>query len=406
MTITYNDPSGGTPSDIGPQATLHKYEKQALISARRKQYLHEIAPSAKAIPRNMGKTIVQDVYIPILDDANTFSEGLDTTGTASAGNLYGSSKNTAVIQGKLPIVAEGVDRVNRVGLTRKQVSANLTRFGMFMEWTDEAEWFDSDASLVSHFSTELVNAACKVSEDVLMMHLLSGAQTVRYCGNATSLGTTVGGDGTTVVPSEVTYRDIQALSIMLDEADTPKSFKMYTGTNLTDTRTIGTARPMFIGTELQPTVEKMVDSHSAPAFIPVHKYAAGGAVLNGEIGTLYHFRVVVHPDMQHKEGGNVPVGGADGYQYIDNSGITPPTPSKFKAFPMLVTGDESFATIGFQTTQNGTKFNIIIQKPGAKAANLQNPYGNKGFSSINWWYATLIQRPERLGLIWTVAKVL
>ena len=48
MTITYNDPNGNpaVPSDIGPQATLHKYEKQALISARRKQYLHEIAPSA------------------------------------------------------------------------------------------------------------------------------------------------------------------------------------------------------------------------------------------------------------------------------------------------------------------------------------------------------------------------
>ena len=37
---------------------------------------------------------------------------------------------------------------------------------------------------------------------------------------------------------------------------------------------------------------------------------------------------------------------------------------------------------------------------------MDNPYGNKGFSSIQWWYATLIQRPERLGLILTVAPVL
>ena len=75
MTITYNAPPG-SPSDIGPQAVLQKYEKQALIEARQKQYLHELAPSAKSIPRNMGKTIVQDLYVPILDDRNTYAEGL------------------------------------------------------------------------------------------------------------------------------------------------------------------------------------------------------------------------------------------------------------------------------------------------------------------------------------------
>ena len=73
---------------------------------------------------------------------------------------------------------------------------------------------------------------------------------------------------------------------------------------------------------------------------------------------------------------------------------------------MLVVGDDAFATVGFQTTQNGTKFQIIVNKPGAGMATLDNPYGNKGFSSIQWWYATLIQRPERLGLILTVAPVL
>ena len=400
MTITYNAPPG-TPSDIGPQATLHKYEKQALIEARHKQYLHELAPNAKSIPRNMGKTIVQDLYVPILDDRNTYAEGLAADGvTVVAGNLYGSSKDIATITSKLPVITENGGRANKVGLTRVQRSATLTRLGMFLEWTDEAEQFDSDASLVSHFSTELVNAACKISEDMLMMHLLTSAQTIRYAGSATSRGTVTGEGG--AAASLVKYRDIQALSIMLDNAETPKSFKMYTGTNLTDTRTIGSARPMFIGTELQPTVENMLDSNNQPAFIPVHKYAAGGAVLNGEIGTLYHFRVVVHPDMQSwSDGASLAVNGENnGYLYSDAA------TDKYKVFPMLVVGDDAFATVGFQTTQNGTKFNIIINKPGRQMADLTNPYGTKGFSSIQWWYATLVQRPERLGLILTVAPVL
>lgn len=400
MTITYNAPPG-SPSDIGPQAVLLKYEKQALIEARQKQYLHELAPSAKSIPRNMGKTIVQDLYVPILDDRNTYAEGLAADGvTVQAGNLYGSSKDVAAITAKLPLITENSNRPNRVGLTRLQRSATITRLGMFMEWTDEAEQFDSDSMLVSHFSTELVNAACKISEDMLMMHLLAGAQTIRYSGAATSRATVTGEGG--AAASLVKYADVQALSIMLDTAETPKSFKMYTGTNLTDTRTIGSARPMFIGTELQPTVEKMLDANAQPAFVPVHKYAAGGAILNGEIGTLYHFRVVIHPDMQSwSDGANLTVNGtSNGYLYADLA------TDKYRVFPMLVVGDDAFATVGFQTTQNGTKFNIIINKPGAGMATLDNPYGNKGFSSIQWWYATLIQRPERLGLILTVAPVL
>ena len=400
MTITYNAPPG-TPSDIGPQAVLLKYEKQALIENRHKQYLHELAPSAKSIPRNMGKTIVQDLYVPILDDRNVYAEGLAADGvTVIAGNLYGSSKDVAAITAKLPLITENTNRANKVGLTRVQRTATITRLGMFLEWTDEAEQFDSDSSLVSHFSTELVNAATKISEDMLMMHLLAGAQTIRYAGSATSRGTITGEGG--AAASLVKYKDIQALSIMLDNAETPKSFKMYTGTNLTDTRTIGSARPMFIGTELQPTVENMLDSNSQPAFVPVHKYAAGGAILNGEIGTLYHFRVVVHPDMQSwSDGASLAVNGTNnGYLYADL--VT----DKYRVFPMLVVGDDAFATVGFQTTQNGTKFQIIINKPGASMATLENPYGNKGFSSIQWWYATLIQRPERLGLILTVAPVL
>lgn len=400
MTITYNAPPT-TPSDIGPQATLHKYEKAALIEARTKQYLHQIAPSAKSIPRNMGKTIVQDLYVPILDDRNVYAEGLAPDGTTVvSGNLYGSSRDIATITSRLPVIGEGAGRANKVGLTRLQRTATITRLGMFLEWTDEAEQFDSDSQLVSHFTTELTNAACKVSEDLLQMHLLAGAQTIRYAGAATSRNTITGEGG--AAASLVKYQDVQALSIMLDKADCPKSFKMFTGTQLTDTRTVGSSRPMFIGTELQPVVEKMQDSHGAPAFIPVHKYAAGGAVLNGEIGALYHFRVVVHPEMQHwSDGANLTsAGNGNGYQFLDA------TQDTYKVFPMLVVGDDSFATVGFQTTHNGTKFNIIINKPGASMADLSNPYGNKGFSSINWWYATLIQRPERLGLILTVAPVL
>ena len=54
---------------------------------------------------------------------------------------------------------------------------------------------------------------------------------------------------------------------------------------------------MYVGTELIPTLERMVDFHGEPAFIPVQRYAAGGTVMTGEEGSSWNFRIVVVPEM-------------------------------------------------------------------------------------------------------------
>lgn len=42
--------------------------------------------------------------------------------------------------------------------------------------------------------------------------------------------------------------------------------------------------------------------------------------------------------------------------------------------------------------------------PGEKTADFADPYGQKGFSSMLWWYGTMIMRPERLAVVKTVAR--
>ena len=49
------------------------------------------------------------------------------------------------------------------------------------------------------------------------------------------------------------------------------------------------------------------------------------------------------------------------------------------------------------------KFKIITKMPGEKTADRTDPYGETGFSSIKWYYGVLVLRPERLGMIKTVA---
>ena len=51
------------------------------------------------------------------------------------------------------------------------------------------------------------------------------------------------------------------------------------------------------------------------------------------------------------------------------------------------------------------KFKIITKMPGEGTADRTDPFGETGFSSIKWWYGTMILRPERLAVIKTVARI-
>lgn len=278
---------------------------------------------------------------------------------------------------------------NRVGYTRIDLEGTIQKMGFFHEFTQDSLDFDSDEMLYEHMSREMVNGAHEITEDVLQIDLINNAGVVKYAGDAVST-ITVGADDV------VTYSDLLKLSIDLDNNRCPKNTKIISGTRLTDTRTLPASRLMYIGSELQPTLEAMVDLHGNPAFIPVHKYAAGTNVLNGEIGSVGHFRIIVVPEMLKWEGGGADATGNTTH-YV--------TGTNFDVFPMLVVGSESFSTIGFQTDGKTVKFKMMVKKPGEATADKTDPYGESGFSSIKWWYGFLAERTERLALIKTAANM-
>jgi hypothetical protein len=51
------------------------------------------------------------------------------------------------------------------------------------------------------------------------------------------------------------------------------------------------------------------------------------------------------------------------------------------------------------------KFSVMTKMPGKDTRIATIPYGETGFSSIKWYYGILIKRPERIGLIKTVAPI-
>lgn len=315
-----------------------------------------------------------------------------------SGNLYGSSKDVGTISGRMPTLTEEGGRVNRVGFVRVERSGTLQEHGFFTEFSEDSLTFDTDSDLYGHMSREMVTGANQIVEDLLQIDLLNAAGTVIYCGTATSDATTTG-EGAD--PSIVTYEDLKRLQIILDDNRTPKNTKIIKGSTMNDTATVNAARIMYIGSELQTTVENMVQtigSTQVPAFIPVRKYADAATILNGEIGTVGDFRIVVVPNMMRWSGkGASALGTSLGYSE---------TAGRYDIFPMLVVGSESFATVGLQSSGKAggkMKFKIIVKKPGEEMATVQDPYGKIGFSSITFYHGFIALRPERIGLVKTVA---
>ena len=83
MSQTYNDPKGGTASDIGSQIRTDYFHKKALVEAAKEQYFGQLA-DVTAMPKNMGKTIKRFHYMPILDARNVNDQGINAAGTVIA----------------------------------------------------------------------------------------------------------------------------------------------------------------------------------------------------------------------------------------------------------------------------------------------------------------------------------
>lgn len=390
----------GTNSSVGEQIRKDYYNKQALIEAVREQYFQPLA-DVTAMPKHFGKTIKKYHMLPLLDDRNVNDQGIDAAGaTIADGNLYGSSKDIGTINSKLPLLSETGGRVNRVGYSRLVLEAALENLGFFHEFTDEALNFDTMDDLYQHLSRELVRGASEITEDVLQIDLLNGAGVIYFGGDATQDSEMTGENGATA--SVITYEDLQRMSIQLDDNRTPKQTKILTGSRMTDTSTIGAGRILYVGSELQMQIEKMTDAFGNKAFVPVEQYAYAGDykkgvnMIHGEIGKVGQFRIVVVPEMAHWAGVGAAVTTNDGYRE---------TGGNYDVFPMLCIGSESFTTVGFQTSGKSFKFKIITKMPGEGVAQHNDPFGRTGFSSIQWYYGTMILRPERIALAKTVAEI-
>lgn len=408
MAQIYNSPTvnvAGNQSTVGPQFNTHYWDRKSLIDEAEEMYFSPLA-DVRSMPKHYGKELKVFYYVPLLDDLNVNDQGIDAAGaTIADGNLYGGSRDVGSITSKMPTLTENGGRVNRVGFTRLERSGTIQEYGFFMEWTEDSMMFDTDSELYGHLSREMLRGANEITEDLLQADLLAAADVKVFTGAATSVATMTGEAATAADDSLITLADLKRLSITLDDNRTPKKTTIIKGSTMTDTKTISAARIAYIGSELQMYLTDLVDAHGNPAFVPVEKYADAATIMNGEIGAIpqAHLRIVVVPQMMYWAGvGAAATGTNRGYQVTDNGG------DKYDVAPLLVVGDQAFATIGLQGMggkNNKQKFRIIVKKPGEKTADRNDPYGKIGFSSVKFFYGFIKLRGERMAVAYSVIPV-
>jgi N4-gp56 family major capsid protein len=321
---------------------------------------------------------------------------VEGTSVAATGNLYGSSRDIGNVSDKLPGLGEFGGRVNRVGSTRVTIKSQMRQMGIFDEYSAESYQFDSDAQREMHAHREMLRTAAEVSEDALQIDLINGAGLVRFGGDALATEELTGETGASAV-SVATYADLMRLDIDLTSNKAPKKIKAILGSTKNDTKTVDAARVLIVGPELIPTLKAMTDSFGRPAFINVREYADASKPMNGEIGAIDAFRIIVSTRMMHFAGAGATVSSNAGYRE---------TNGKYDVFPMLAISADAFSEVSFHTPsggKTGAKWEIMHKKPGKEMQSSTDPFGKTGIRSIAWWYGSLISRPEWIGLVKVVA---
>lgn len=405
----YNDPAGyrtgtATPSTIGPQLVDFMFIKKALAE-QQKEIVFSNMSSTIEIPKHTGTAIKRYVDVLMLDDKNINDQGIDAAGQTGQlsknpnGNLYGSSRDIGVIADRLPALGEQGGRVNRVGFKRLTIQGTMQKYGFFYEFTQDALNFDTQADLLQNMSREAVRGAAQLQEAMLQKDLLDNCGTVYVPGTGFADWDT---DTTASLKASVddsaipTYKDFMKFKLMLDDLRVPGSTSMFTGTRYIDTKTIPSARFAFISNALLPTLEQVKDFNNQPAWVPVEQYAAGGYTHPKEVGKIGNFRFIVVPEALYWGG----AGAAPAQNSIHRA-----TSNKLDVYPILVIGEDAFTTIGFQTNGRDGKIKVMTKMPGLETASFDDPYGSRGFTSMQWWYGFLAQRPERLACMYTVAEL-
>ncbi|TXH17425.1 MAG: N4-gp56 family major capsid protein [Hyphomicrobiaceae bacterium] len=462
----YNNPPG-TPSNIGPQANVFYYQKQALIEARKEQYFTQLADSI-SMPKHFGKKIKRFHYIPILDDANLNDQGIDAAGVAIDSTKYtvtfAGLVKTFAVEADATAAAAAVNAVeggvavktgsstpwtvtlSKKTLANKATAAQATAIGAqypeasLVQGSGNLYGSSKDIGLIPGKFPVLSETGGRVNRVGMKRKEIEG--TIEKFGffeeyTQESLDFDTDAELEQHINREMINAAVEMSEDMLQlDLINAAGVVKFAGSALdndeVDETSVVTYNDLLRlsidldnnrtpkGTKII-TGTRLIDTRT----IPAARVMFVGSELLPTLKAMkdLHNQPAFISIEKYAAGGNTltgEVGAIDQFRIV----VVPEmmkwagagaalggdddhydNGAHFDIFPMLVVGSESFTTIGFQTDGQTVKFKVTHKKPGRETADRNDPYGEMGFMSIKWYYGFMALRPERIALIKTAAKL-
>ena len=417
-------------SDIGVQFNDKHWSRAAVIEAKKAKTFSQMGDKLTQ-PKHYGSKIVKYHEIPILDDRNINDQGIDANGvvmvageyytydvngakvgtfatealaraaviaaTAGAvslksgnGNLFGGSKDLLVQNGSFPALTEEGGMINRVGMKRLTIEAEVSEFGFYMSFTKKSLDMDTETGLLARYSRSVGETQGDIREAQIRNSLIGKSEDNRtFAGDATALIECGSND-------ILEFADLRLMDQSLKYARCPKSTKLIDGSTKVGTTTVGKARYAYVPNEALPTLEDMEHGTGNKVWQPVEDYAAAGTIAMDEIGRISAFRFIEVEEMPKYAGQGAATDDVTDDDEVANRHVTG---TNYDVFPILFVGSGSFATVGFE----GDVARVTTVMPKADAHN--DVFGKKGAVSISWYYGIMFLQPEWIRQVACTLKV-
>lgn len=456
----------GTQSSIGQQTIPFFYYRKAIFDIRNKKIFTQLANPIK-MPKNQGKVIKIDRYIPLLDDENINTEGIDATanhdefevtivmtnpdgmiyravGQGKTGNALTEAKKVAFTYLKNLNVKEATTdydtsktALERLGWSFEE-TAERPNYGNMYGSSKDIGTITGKLPLIpetggrynrvgfirKQIQSHIENYGFfrEYTEDSLQFD--NEPKLLEYITREALIGANeivedklqmdlLNGAGITMYGGDASSLD----TLTGNEGETPSTLTYDTLVKLS----------IILDEKKCPTDTEIITGSRNIDTKTVNR--ARFAYIGNELMTTllrmknYHDKEAFIPARMYASGTTLAVGevGAiDGFRFIvantmlhwegkgatvtTNGGYYEGANGKYNVYPMLVVGSKSFNTLNFENDGIGSQFKIMHKKPGIDTMTESDPFGKIGRWSIQWWYGFIVTRPEHIAVVKVVAE--
>lgn len=421
---TQNFYDKGTNFGNGPQSKTWFYDTAGIKAATAKKVYQQFA-SVTNMPLHNGREYRVKLWYPswertpydettsaLIGGKKAWDSDFNKYGYISSRNLPDVTAETYGTDGVFPTATtfanngkrllEGEMQGNQTTLSSTILNAYIEKFGESLTYTKETVLFAEDQMEVI-YREDLGGRANQLYEDLLQIDML-GTPNVMFAGPATSLATLGTGigvgtpdpvTGTNAVEEsyKINFDLIQKALKKLFINRAPKHTALLTGDVKIGTRPIPECYVAIVGPEIAIDLQNMVRGTTYEkhfVFTEAERYAGQTKLFDNEIGMINGIRFIVSETamVERAAGAEVDAGYIGSLSYSESA---VDQKNHFDIFPILIPCKDAFVTLSL-VGQSKITFKHVTPDSVDKT----DHFGAIGIFSYQFYYGTIITRPERL----------